>query len=164
MKYATSACLLLCMTILLGSDCQGTLPAGLPIASPLEAGVYSGQSSCTTTVVDDFGTTQEQPPEIAFTFEFSANGIPIIRGEEIAVGRRERLLEGFDIVYTRLAALPDGIVIHANVVNTQGAVVGSTIATLQQEGSNTIRYQYTGLITEGTTFTTTDCDTPLTRL
>lgn len=52
-KYTTSACLLLCMAMCLGSDCQGTLPA---------AGLPAGQTGCLSIFYDATHHVGFDPP------------------------------------------------------------------------------------------------------
>jgi hypothetical protein len=64
---------------------------------------------------------------------------------------------------TRIALLADGVVIHSNFEDAGGVIMGYSIATLQNEGENAIRYQISSFLTEGEVFTANECDTLLVR-
>ncbi|MBI5765066.1 MAG: hypothetical protein HZA51_16245 [Planctomycetes bacterium] len=162
-KTAIGIVVVLQLIALSGANCQPFLAPDLSLPTPLLAGVYSGDASCVRTTTTEQQDTQETPPPTGVIFEFSSAGLPIIRGEELRSGRREPLGSGVVLVYTRIASITNGIVIHSNFENTGGSVIGSSIATLQAEGATTIRYKLNSSITDGGLLVVNNCNAVLTK-
>lgn len=164
MKKSTIGIVLLFQSIAAsGANCQPFLSPDLSLPTPIPSGVYSGDASCIRTTTTEQQDTQETPPPTGVIFEFSADGLPIIRGEELRTGRRETIGSGVTLVYTRIASVTNGIVIHSNFENTGGSVIGSSIATLQIEGASKIRYKLNSSISDQGSFVVNNCDALLAK-
>ena len=88
--------------------------------------------------------SKAQATTLSITFEINDRGVPIVLGEEIAVGRTVQL-EGLQVMYTRIEATANGIVIHSTISGSVNNVSfsGSAIATLSMIEANAIQYDFT---------------------
>ena len=105
------------LLILLVTGCNAA-PAGVaipdPISSPLPKGVYTGRTECETTTISPSGDVSVENIPLTVTFEINDNGIPIVQGSEIRVGRTVEIGQ-VSVNYTRIEPTSNGIVVHSDV-------------------------------------------------
>ena len=125
------------------SGCATSVRTPAP-SSPLPQGVFSTTDDCDIRTTSPSGAQTTQTITNTITFEINERGVPVILGEEIAVGRTVQL-EGVQLTYTRIAATSDGLVIHGTITGTVNDVsfTGAAIATLSATSTGSIEYDFT---------------------
>lgn len=129
-------------------------PASQPAPStPLPQGVFSATDNCDIRITSPAGGQTTETQALSIAFEINDRGVPIVLGEEIAVGRTVEH-EGIQVTYTRIEATSNGIIIHSTITGSVNNVSssGSAIATLSATESGEIQYDITSALTDSDGF------------
>lgn len=122
-----------------------SIPVSEPAPStPLPQGVFSATDDCDLRTTSPSGVQTTQTNTLSVTFEINDRGVPIVLGEEIAVGRTVQL-EDLQLTYTRIEGTTNGVVIHSTLSGSVNNVSfsGTAIATLSTTEASGIRYDIT---------------------
>ena len=116
-------------------------------------GVFSATQDCDIRITSPSGVQTTQVNTQTLTFEINGRGVPIVLGEEIAVGRTVEL-EGVQATYTRIEATTSGIVAHFTTSGRVNSVSfsGTAIATWSATEVGEIRYDFTQTWTDSDGF------------
>jgi len=138
--------------ILFVAGCNAA-PAGVaipdPISSPLPKGVYTGRAECETTTISPSGDVSVENIPLTVTFEINDNGIPIVQGDVIRVGRTVEIGQ-VSATYTRIEPTSNGIVWHFDVSALVGNSTAGGIATseLRTTETSSLEYRFTQAVTD----------------
>lgn len=112
--------------------------------SPLPRGVFSGSASCPVRTTAPNGVQTTQDITAAVSFEISERGVPIVLGEEIAVGRSVTL-QALTVRYTRIEATDEGLIIHSETRTDQNGVSaeGTALAQFRRIDDTSTEYSLT---------------------
>ena len=131
-----------------------SMPASEPAPStPLPQGVFSTTDDCDIRTTTPSGAQTTETQTLSITFEINARGVPIVLGEEIAVGRTVEL-EGIQVTYTRIEATANGIIIHSTISGSVNNVSssGTAIATFSATETGEIQYDITSALIDSDGF------------
>lgn len=141
------------MSALLAVPACSTSASQLAPSTPLPQGVFSATDDCDIRTTSPSGVQTTQTNTFSIAFEIDARGVPIVLGEEVAVGRTVEL-EGIQVTYTRIEATSNGIIIHSTIAGSVNNVSfsGAAIATLSTTEGGAIQYDFTQTWTDSDGF------------
>ena len=144
----------LAVAILIAVVPSCSMPASEPAPStPLPQGVFRATQDCDIRITSPSGVQSAETNSISVAFEINSRGLPIVLGEEIAVGRTVEL-EGIQVTYTRIEATTNGVIIHSTISGSVNNVSfsGTAIATFSSSGASEVQYDFTQTWTDSDGF------------
>ncbi len=122
-------------------------------STPLPEGVYSGTVVQNVITTSPTGEQATQELSGAVSYEITENGMPIVQGKEISVGRTVEM-EGLQVKYTRIQVTETGIIIHSEINGKTNGVTfsGSAIATLAENSDGSLQYSFTQTVIDSAGF------------
>ena len=145
-------------------------------ATPLPAGIYSGESDCVLIIeTEDSGESEPKTSTSALTVQIGPNGIPVEDGAEVQPGDSAMVTESGvtrTLVVVSVTATADGVVVEKTIrMETEDApellLEGTAVETYKTTGVGRITYTAEWLLTSGedppATRLSTDCEAVLSR-